>query len=118
VPGVLSTINFLYTVTEIFEFATRLCERRIYRTDLRVKIEVKQIKGFILSEENGFLPRLQGAGDDDIGKEWMFSAKELIVGAKDHSLKAVGWFFEQFGWLNPPLAALKNEQERFLKGLI
>ena len=118
VPGVFSILNFLYTVTEIFEFSTRLCEKEFYRNDVTVSIELKNVKGFILSEEDGFLPRRNGAGESDLGKTWALHARNLLAGSKDYSLAAVGWFFERFGWLNPPLDALKKDQERFLKGLI
>lgn len=118
VPGVLSILNFLYTVTEIFEFSTRLCEKGIYRNDVTISIELKNVKGFILSEEDGFLPRHSSTAETDLGKAWTVHARNLIAGSKDYSLAAVGWFFERFGWLNPPLDALKKDQERFLKGLI
>ena len=111
-------MNFLYTVTEIFEFSTRLCEKGIYQNDVIVSIHLKNVTGFILSEEDGFLPRRNGAVERDLGKAWALHARDLLAGSKDYSLAAVGWFIERLGWLHPPLDAPKKDQERFLKGLI
>lgn len=52
VPGFISIRNFLYTITEIFEFAARLCERGLYKDAVAISIELKDIKGFVLTAES------------------------------------------------------------------
>ena len=48
VRGFVYFPSFLYTVTEIFEFATRLCLKELYRGSLEITIELKDIERFRL----------------------------------------------------------------------
>jgi hypothetical protein len=49
VPGFISLTNFLYCVTEIVEFAARLCQAGVYRGVVDLNIQLRRIGGFVLT---------------------------------------------------------------------
>jgi hypothetical protein len=115
IPGFFSVLNFLFTVTEIFEFAARLCEKSIYRSRLKLVIEVKHIKGFVLVHEWGRAwPNYYAASEESLGREWILSPEDLLSESRKHSLAATRWFFERFGWLSASDQVLRTDQENFL----
>jgi hypothetical protein len=115
IPGFISVLNFLFTVTEIFEFASRLCAKGIYRDQLRISVEVKQIKGFVLVHEwSRAWMHYYSATEDNLGNEWIVDPKDLLAQSKEYSLAATRWFFERFGWLNPTEQVLRSDQDNFL----
>lgn len=114
-PGFFSVLNFLFTVTEVFEFAARLCEKDVYRGRMNISIEIRQINGFVLVHEWGraWINRY-AATQENLGHEWKLTREELLAQSKEHSLAATRWFFERFGWLNPSDQVLRSDQEKFL----
>jgi hypothetical protein len=117
VPGFFSLLNFLYTVTEIFEFAARLAQRGIYAGQISVTIELKHIKGFVLTPEiDRAWSDVRAAAQDTIGKTWVVDARELVADSANTSLAVTGWFFERFNWLSPNVDVLKKDQQKFLAG--
>lgn len=116
VPGFISIINFLYTVTEIFEFATRLCQAGVYKGLITISIQLNGINQFVLTTDTSrSWHNYYAATQDTLGKPWSLSSNELVANSAELSLQAIKWFFERFGWLNPPMEVLKNDQENFLK---
>ncbi|OGQ06121.1 MAG: hypothetical protein A2W61_02320 [Deltaproteobacteria bacterium RIFCSPLOWO2_01_44_7] len=117
VPGYISILNFLYTVTEIFEFAARMCQKGVYKGKILITIEIKGIKGFILTTEwNRAWFDCYAASEDILGKTWELDSTDLVTESPVHSLNTVFWFFERFGWLDPAVEVFREDQENFLKG--
>lgn len=117
VPGYFSFLNFLYTVTEVFEFAARIAQRGVYTGQLDITIELKGIKGFVLTPElDRAWSDVRASSQDRISKTWTADARDLIAGSADLSVTATAWFFERFGWLNPAIEVLRKDQTKFLKG--
>ena len=119
VPGFISYLNLLYRVTDIFEFAARLCQKGIYSGGVRVAIELNDIKGYILMMDPTRLWRTAGhgpAGDQTVGKIWTFDSAELVAASKERSLDAAVWLLERFGWLSPPVEIVREDQRAFLEG--
>jgi hypothetical protein len=117
IPGFISLINFLYTVTEIFEFAARLSETGLYQGSLNISIGLKGIKGFVLTTEfSRAWYNYYAASEDVLSKTWQIDSKDLLAESAARSLDAVQWFFERFGWMSPPLETLRTDQVNFLKG--
>lgn len=117
IPGFISIINFNYQVTEIYEFAARLCEAQIYTGEVNIKIELKGIKGFVLAapcERTWY--SYYAANEDALFLSKDYETDVLIATSRDESLKAIVWFFERFGWLSPSFDVIRNDQENFLKG--
>ena len=120
VPGFLSILNFVYTATEIFEFAARLCESGVYEGGLTVDIRIKGIKGFILifTDWDRDVDDYYSAGTNELGHSWNIETSVLIAESSKHSLNAIAWFFERFGWLPPPIEIFRKDQENLLTGRI
>ena len=119
VPGFISIRNFLYTVTEIFEFAARLCEKEIYKETVTISIELKKIKGFVLAAE--MLRPMHNyyvASENEFSKSYKVKREDLLAESAANSLAAVVWFFERFGWEHPPLQTLRKDQDDFVKGRV
>ena len=114
VPGYIDILNSVYTVTEIFEFALR-CQAGVYHGPLAITIELNGVKGYVLTT--------------DFGRSWSeFAPPARITSRKrgrsqatthfcsaDHSMNAVAWLFERFGWLSPNLTPLKSDQKNFCR---
>jgi hypothetical protein len=115
IPGFFSVLNFLYTFTEIFEFAARLCEKGVYESQISISVEIKGIRGFVLTHErNRAWMNYYCVTQDELSRAWEIEPKDLVAQSRQYSLVAVKWFFERFGWLNPSEEVLKNDQENFL----
>lgn len=116
VPGFFSVLNFLYTITEVFEFAARLCEKGVYRDKLSISVEIKGIKGFVLVHEWGrSWMNYYAASAENLGREWHLDRQDLLTASTEMSLGATRWFFERFGWLNASVQILRKDQDNFLK---
>jgi hypothetical protein len=119
VPGFVSYLNCLYRLTEIFEFAARICEKGVWKGSLSLSIKIQGIQGFVLTMDprrnhTNYWP----ASESEIGKAWTFETGELVATGKEKSLQAAAWFFERFGWLAPPIDVLRKDQEDFVQGRI
>jgi hypothetical protein len=117
VPGYIHITNFIYSMTEIFEFAARLCQAGIYDGPVSVSVELKGVKGFVLTTDwDRAWHSYYAATEDAFGKTWEVASDELVAKSPEKSLEAMLWFFERFGWLDPALQVLRQDQENFLKG--
>lgn len=117
VPGYFSLLNFLYTVTEIFEFAARLVQRGVYPGELAVTVELKNVKGFVLTPDfDRAWSDVRAASEANIGRTWQLESRELVSASSEVSLQASAWFFERLGWLEPAVQVLQRDQEKFLAG--
>jgi hypothetical protein len=117
VPGYISIVNLVYTVTEFFEFAARICQAGVYRGSLDISIELNGVKDFVLTTEWGrawwqYCP----ASENHLAKTWQVSSDGLVSGSTDHSMKAIVWLCECFGWLEPNVDALRADQQKLLSG--
>lgn len=116
VPGFISFLNFIYTVTEIFEFAARLCQASVYAGKININIEIKGIKGFVLAADwERAWHEYYAAGEDNLGRSWLIESDTIVSNSADYALNAIIWFFERFGWLSPSVDVIRHDQENFLK---
>lgn len=117
VPGYISLVNLIYTVTEYFEFAARICQAGIYRGNLNISIDLTGVKGFLLTTDSNRMWRQHCiASEDHLSKTWIVSSETLISGSLDHSLKAVVWLSECLGWMSPNVDAIRGEQQKLISG--
>ncbi len=113
--GYISIENFIYRMTEIFEFAARLATQEIYKGSLYTEVELKGIEGFVLSSDSRDVwNRYDSAAENELGLNWKIDCRDIISNSPHYALKACAWFFERFGWLSPAPEILKREQEIFL----
>jgi len=119
VPGFLSINNFIYSATEIFEFAARLSQSQIYMGLVTITIEIKGVKDFVLTADwDRAWHNYYSAGENNLGHSWNIKSDELVSNSSEHALTAIVWFFERFGWLSPSVEVLRQDQENFLKGKV
>ena len=114
VRGFVYFPSFLYTVTEIFEFATRLCLKKLYRGSLKITVELKDIERFRLWSPD---PARSGpyewvCHESDLSRSWSFPSAELIANSADYALNATIWFYERFGLYEPDAGLLKGDLRR------
>jgi len=119
IPGFISILNLLYNFTEFFEFATRLCGKALYKDQLEISVELSNVRGFALIAQypkfwNGYHP----ATSDQIVKSWTISPERLLSESAGLALEGAVDFLKRFGWHNPPLDILKQDQEKFLSSRI
>lgn len=117
VPGFLSIVNFTYTVTEIFEFAARLCQSQVYTGRINVQIDLKGIRGFVLTAPGGRVwHSYYATGQDRLTKSQDIESEELVATSRDVSLSTIMWFFERFGWMSPSEDVIRQDQENLIEG--
>lgn len=119
VPGFISIVNFIYSVTEIYEFASRLSQAEIYKGGLTIDIGIKGIKGYVLSAAwDRAWHSYYAASEEKLGRSWSYQTDVLVAESAQKALEAIIWFFERFGWLSPSEEVIRRDQENFLKGRI
>jgi hypothetical protein len=112
----ISIDNFLWSVTEIFEFAARLAEVGVYREVVDASIRLSHIANFVLTETGRPITNLYRNTNETLEKGWEISGTDLLAKSNEHALAAAVWFFERLAWHKPPLDLLRGEQEKLLKG--
>ena len=115
-PGYVDFLGLLYTVTEIFEFATRLCQKELYQGSLEITIELKDIERFRLwsPDPARHVPYEWVSHEPELSKSWSFPSAKLIANSADHALDATIWFYERFGWEDPNKDVLSRDQRELL----
>ena len=84
VPGFLDVTNFIYCVTEIFEFATRLCEGGPPADSVDIDVRLRGIKGFVLTASiERMWSRYCAVSEDEIGRTWTFEVPDLLARRRD-----------------------------------
>ncbi len=115
VPGYISLVNLVYSITEYFEFATRICQAGVYRGNLDISLDLNGVKGHLLTTD-WMLRQHCAASEDHLSKTWHISSEGLIASSSEHSLKAIVWLCECFGWMSPNVEAIKRDQAKLLSG--
>src|SRR5713101_2205832 len=115
VKGVISIRNFVFTITEIFEFAARLSQAGVYKTHLDISIQLKGVKDFVLSTDrdrvwHSYYP----ASEDVLSFSKRFTVQRIVSASADESFRTALWFFDRFGWSSGTI--LKSDQVAFLEG--
>jgi len=117
IPGFISLTNLIYTVTEYFEFAARVCQAGVYRGGLDVSLEVNGINGFVLTTDFSRLwSEFRRATDASFSNRWRLSSDQLVAASADCSRNAIMWLCECFGWISPNADSIRKDQERLLSG--
>ena len=116
VPGFIHINSFLRTVTEIFEFATRLCLKSIYRGQLTITIELKDVRGFLLTTDSilSWQDHWESHEPKLSHPPVTVPSSELVANSAEHALQAAIWLFERFGWEQPNVDILRKDQQDFL----
>lgn len=117
VPGYISFVNLIYTITEYFEFAARICQAGIYQGNLEIAIGSTGVKGFMLTTDWSRMRRQQCvASEGKLNKTWSVSSESLVSDSLEHSLKAIVWLVECLGWMSPNEDAIRGDQQKLISG--
>ena len=117
VPGYVSLVNLVYTITENFEFAARICQAGVYRGSIDIRIDLNRVKGYLLTDDRSPIWRRRSfASQDHFERIWSVTSDNLIASSSEHSMKAIVWLCECFGWMSPNVEAIRKDQENLLSG--
>lgn len=117
-PGAaLSVISTVYTVTEIFEFASRLTKRGIYGEGIRIALSLHNTPGRALRlDDPNRIPLSMNykTGANDISFDWQYSSNQVLSKSKDLAFDAIVQIFDRFQWHSPNKDSIRRDQERLL----
>ncbi|MCC7362745.1 MAG: hypothetical protein IT303_00075 [Dehalococcoidia bacterium] len=115
--GYLDFVNCLYTTTEVAEFAARLATRLGFGPGCVVEISLVNVADRVLmsADRNRPWTSLYRATAPRLDFRWEGSVVTLVGESARLAREAAVFFFERFGWRDPPLALLADEQAALLK---
>jgi hypothetical protein len=114
--GTIDFLGVLYTLTEIFEFASRLAQRGALADAATVTVEMRNVANRLLcSHEFGrFWRSFRPATAERLSFEKTESRANLIARSRNLAVEATMHFFERFGEFDYPQQVLVDEQSRFV----
>lgn len=117
VPGFIDVVNFVYTITEFFEFAARVSQALAQTESIMISVGLLNIRGFVLTVDD---PRrgwweYYAADESTLESSWEVPLSELVSSSSDLALVAMRWFLVRFGWTQPNIEAIKSDMEELTK---
>ncbi|TKJ40061.1 hypothetical protein CEE37_10005 [candidate division LCP-89 bacterium B3_LCP] len=115
--GFLDVTLTLYRVTEIFEFAARLANKGLFKSGIKISIELNGIKDHFLAtlDPHRFFTGFYPATSNKLGEPRQYTSQELIANSSRLALETVVWFFNRFSWMDVPTTALEETQRKLLE---
>jgi hypothetical protein len=111
----LSITNFIYNVTEIFEFAARLAQASVYSDPVEIAIRLTGIRGFILAADpDRAWHEVYAASESVLSYQKTLTPSDLVATAAEAAVTCTVWFFERFGWLKPNIDVIRSDQQKLL----
>lgn len=117
-PGsMLSFLSTLYTVTEIFEFASRLVEKNILGDQIYIYIELhgNKDRSLVTLDFNRFLSEGYTSTLEIIPFEETYPASDLLGKSAEIALNYTIWLFEKFQFYNAPRHVLQEDQKKLIE---
>lgn len=111
----------VFQMTEVFEFLSRLSSAEIYGEGVRVSISLNNTQNrqlWIEDEMRASFSRAYKTAAFKIEFAKQVSKDQAIGESKETALEAMTYFFDRFGWHNPPIETLKKDQNKLLSGKI
>jgi hypothetical protein len=115
----LEFLSTLYTITEICEFTKRLVKNDVFKNEINLKINLNNVKNRVLvTTQFGrhILPDHECV-INNIPIEKRYNIEEILSNSGNIALDITNHIYERFNWLNVPKTVLKEEQDKFLKGI-
>lgn len=115
--SVMSILMTLYSLTEIYEFAARMAEKKIFDEALNLAIELHQMKNrqLIVLEPSRSLFDEYVCKVQDLPLQKVIPVEDILGRAHELALDHTIWVFERFNWRTARRDILKQDQEKFLK---
>ena len=117
-PGtVLEFLSTLYSVTEIFEFAMRLSQKKVFGNGVRIKVSLSGMEGRKIGsfDIRRRIPNALICKSPKIDFEKRVSVEELLGQGHKIALESAIHIFSMFSWFNVNQEVLKEEQRKFLE---
>lgn len=121
--NVKEVLMTLYTVTEIFEFVSRLASKGVFEKELKISIKLHGMdeRSLVLSPNSlAILYKDYKCMKNPIWISRQVSTDHLMANSANLSMDATVEIFKDFNWNIQPdsIESLKKDQEKFLKGLL
>ena len=117
-PGsVLGVLSTLYSVTEIYEFASRLAQKNLFDETIFLSITLHGMKNrkLIFFEPGRILLGDYVCKIVDLPLPKTITVDELLGKGRELALDHTIEIFERFNWISPPRDILKEDQKKFLE---
>jgi len=111
----LGEVSTLYRVTEIYEFATRLAMKDVFKNGVIISIKLEGMKDRQLFEPDRPWVWKYISNYNDIAIESKLSIVELIASAHNEAINKTMEIYSKFGFTNPSKVILSAEQQRLLE---
>jgi len=114
---ILDFVSTLYRITEIYEFASRLAAKNLFRDGLKLTIELRNMKNrqMITTDPARHLGEGYICTPKALPKTKTISNEEILGKADELALDHVVWVLERFGWYTPSREVLKDIQSGLLE---
>ncbi len=121
-PGnALSVLGTTYHFVEVYEFLRRLVRSGIYQQGVQVKIDLCNTDGRKLVIDDPFRgPFFQEYKTDAevIPFEQQYESEKVLLNSQDLASDCIVHFFKRFGWHQPNIQAIKEDQKKLLSGRV
>jgi hypothetical protein len=113
----LEVLMTLFTLTEIYEFAARLAEKKLFEEALNVTVELHGMKGrkLIFIEPFRTLFDEYVCAVNDLPRSLIISVEDVLGKAHELALDHAIWVFERFNWRSVRRDILQKDQEKLLQ---
>lgn len=108
----LSIRSAVYAVTEILEFAARLCRTGVFDEGFNFSLHLEGMKNRFLWVGSDRLPLLQEcrANTKSVLFEKIYNKNEVIVSVPETALEVIIYIFERFDWRVPNKDMIRSDQ--------
>lgn len=113
----LEILTTLYTMTEIFEFVSRLINKGVYYNSISISITLFDLydRQLFFYDEGRDLWSDYRSKEKELEFEKTFNAEDFIANHNQYAVEATYWFFQRFNWAACPKGLLKEEQSKLLE---
>lgn len=114
---ILTVVGTVYHFTEIFEFLNRLTQKGIYDEGIEISILLGNTQNRrleILDPMRAPFLREYKTGGKPIQFSQKYSKEKILENSKTLALETIIYFFHRFGWDEPNVEVIKNDQEKLI----
>lgn len=114
--GCVDVVEALFRLTEVHEFAARLCQRMALEGEAEITVVWEQVKSRILTALEfsrawwGYYP----SAEDRLEYRRVLPVASIVGNSAGLALDAALWFFHRFQWNDPNRTVLQNDQQKLL----
>lgn len=115
--GYLDFIRTLFTITELFEFTSRLAQKGILGKSVLLTIQMVNIRNRILCtmDPMRIWTGFNVSTENTLTKKLPISTEILVRKSEEKALEVTLWFFERFGCMDVSPEILIKEQRKLLE---